>query len=1330
MEKSQGITIGTVLAAAIFTHPLGGTHPTINAAALSAVKAATSIPGARVEGEGPWVASCQYWAPDRLASKDEPYKPDTVWAQAKGGYLEFDRRPENECGPELEKRWGFPAKIAAVGQGGAPSPQKPTSTKRKATLAAAKRAAKRVAAKPVSNDATPQIVAIIATVPDPVHTNLALQFDRTIDSLIEAAGDNAYVSSYYWLPWNEQQKKSVMEEVSEPNSSTEQEKQPGLIIFKPLSVNPRPGSSVNGEGFESAVYLFLVGETPTSGVNAYQMERALEMEDEFARYSADCKIRFSRSLKIPPKQSSSCVPGSAPSQDQLAIVGPSYTGAAASVRRAIDEEMCRHTEIKSAAVSGVTSTMLALKQLDYVAGGASIDGLSGTSRCGQRPINYRSFSPSADYDGEELSHRLGALYISRWSVVSLIEDDTSLGENTQRHTDLEHHGYSIRFPRGISLLRNAQTAQQASTSSESGSSSPSPYLHLSLKGSNVSDSVPHFSSELSPFSQEAQLMAIEHQLNRYRTKYIVISATDVLDDLFLAQFLHRVVPDARLVFDGGDLLFEREIDDVPFVGALTIGPYNLVGLSAPVRGLGNRAFPDWSSEAYYNAASSTFWSEEPKREDPKLDETKFPLAGYQNVLESSSELIRPPLWLTVIGTDGYYPIGIESPVPSVSNAILPAFRSPCRIGDPCHTPVPLPFRPPLAWDYLCGFIFLFCLLHSVLISTASYWSPMTRDLDVVRNDQPHRRALYINIGAVMLFSMAFVAAIPYAFAQGFIISDSFSWAVFVVTLVGGLIVLVATGLRTLPYCWPPNNVEYSAHIKFLNLIALATLICLVVLWMICLSFDTSDAPTHAGQFFAYRCLNPTSRVSPVVPVVMLLFGWYMWSIYQTLRLRFSECSRPVVPGVLPSNPQRSFVADWQLKQCAQSSHPCLYSNIECLLITVEVIQRFFTEPNAKRAARWSLAAVYFAAFATLTLLWAPLHSVDEILEGWLPSNFQFLITALFFPLLMIAVCGWIRMIMIWGSMKRDLLQRIENQPLRFAFCRIQNPGWISMLRQSGLREHWHDLSRSIESAQHLLNDRVVFESCNYPMVVAMTAMRNTISLEAQALRQIVDGKPVSPNAPPLYNACPSSGVQENPGQREGLLRMAALERNLAQFGELLLDYILIPYWNQEREGLVESAIPVEGEKRKKDTSASLDLYKDESDFIQAAEEFVAIRYISLIRAVLVNLRYLMFFIGLTFILTITAWNVYPFQPRQVVDWLFTALLLVLGGGVVWVLAQMHRDTLLSRITSTTPNELGFEFYVRLASVLALPVLTWLAYEFPDVGGAVFKVFQSGSEVIK
>jgi hypothetical protein len=108
----------------------------------------------------------------------------------------------------------------------------------------------------------------------------------------------------------------------------------------------------------------------------------------------------------------------------------------------------------------------------------------------------------------------------------------------------------------------------------------------------------------------------------------------------------------------------------------------------------------------------------------------------------------------------------------------------------------------------------------------------------------------------------------------------------------------------------------------------------------------------------------------------------------------------------------------------------------------------------------------------------------------------------------------------------------------------------------------------------------------------------------------------------------------------------------------------------------------------------------------------------------------MLFVSAAFVLAIIAWNSYPFQPQRLIDWSFTLLLLLTGIGFIWVFAQMHRNPILSRITDTRPNELGYDFYIRIISFGAIPVLTWLAYQFPEIGGSLFKFIKPGLQVMK
>jgi hypothetical protein len=75
-------------------------------------------------------------------------------------------------------------------------------------------------------------------------------------------------------------------------------------------------------------------------------------------------------------------------------------------------------------------------------------------------------------------------------------------------------------------------------------------------------------------------------------------------------------------------------------------------------------------------------------------------------------------------------------------------------------------------------------------------------------------------------------------------------------------------------------------------------------------------------------------------------------------------------------------------------------------------------------------------------------------------------------------------------------------------------------------------------------------------------------------------------------------------------------------------------------------------------------------------------------------------------------------------------LAIISAGFIMLFAQMHRNAILSRITDTTPNELGWEFYLRIITFGGIPVLTWLAYQFPQIGGSLYRILQPGLQVAK
>jgi hypothetical protein len=1333
MEKSHGATLGTVILAALLLRP-GTTDNPEPKSTFNRASAPASLRGAAVSGDGPWVASCEFWAPERLAPQ-ETASPSTVafGSKTSSGSLSVRATVSKEkadCVGESGK-WGIPVARHFVG----------------------------LAAKPA-------ITAIIATVPDPIRTNLAVQFDWTIDAMLDAAADNGYMSTYYWLPWDESAGAGEENKPTTGSGLGEQERKPGLIILKPIHKDNRLGD------LRSAVYLFLVAETPTSGINGYEMERAFKYENELASITD-----LHRSLKE--------------GGHELDIIGPIYSASAAPLRRFLDyrletkTDLPKHTFIE---LKGATTSNIAADQLNGMTPAVALNGaLPPVAPCSSSPqlvqsvdpqstqsvdtVHYQSFDENSNFIQAcivELIHESNVRYTR---IALLIEDGTTLGESSSKaeeptpNVDSGTNSNSktneskpestdpivIRFPREISMLRNAETDEPPRL----GVAPPSPYLHLSLKDTNAYDGVPHFSRPDTPLIQESEVMGIVRQLERYRAQYVLIQATNPLDQLYLARTLHRTLPNARLAFDGPNSLFVREIDDQPLIGSIAYGSYHLIGLGNPLTpGYGGRAFAGLEAIAYYNAASDTFWSGRSHT---------LRLVGYVNNLRPSDDPVSPPLWMSVIGSDGYYPLGIVNPKATGRESILPQIRK-----DSLElTPQPrLPVYPSLAWSFLCFFIDLLCTLHIAALYWAEYWSPATRDLSLKENDQPYRRSLYIRVGAVMLWSAAAVTAMPILSAWSIIDLRPAGLLVGVSTFLAGFAVMGMTYCKTHPYLkeGPPSSPGPASakrgqvDARYYRIFSSTTWIACFVIpgaWaLLCINGSIFRPGSGAGTFFAYRCLHPQSGVSPLVPIVLLLAAWYSWSISQALRLRFSDCNRPMLPGRF--NPKTSnpgalttyslYVSDEDMQEDDKVWTGCLYRNITSLLITREVILRFFRQKDhpANSAtstpsivADWALMLGYLLSFGLFVFL-PMMHSLDRLflVRHWL-SPFEYLLRALFFPLLVVAVTGCLRLVFVWSALRRGLLDSMENSPLRFAFDRLKGSGWKSMFRQSGLREQWRDMARSTESARQLVAnaDLKAYSNNLTGTIQPLQPVYDSMEHNIRALMAYLGSKSIDRTAPGMAwrdgDICGTDSSVARSDDRIGLRLMHAIETNYAEFAQVLLEYTLIPRWKLDCRGFVQSEVTSESHMvHSKGVGGEKNHDIETSDegipyCVQLAEEFVAIRYVAIIRTVMVNLRYLMTFVSIAFVLAIVAWNSYPFEPRDLVNWLFTILLVVLGLCIVVVFAQMYRDPVLSRITDKRPNELGWDFYFRVLSFGAVPLLTWLAYNYPQIGATLYQVFQPG-----
>jgi hypothetical protein len=134
--------------------------------------------------------------------------------------------------------------------------------------------------------------------------------------------------------------------------------------------------------------------------------------------------------------------------------------------------------------------------------------------------------------------------------------------------------------------------------------------------------------------------------------------------------------------------------------------------------------------------------------------------------------------------------------------------------------------------------------------------------------------------------------------------------------------------------------------------------------------------------------------------------------------------------------------------------------------------------------------------------------------------------------------------------------------------------------------------------------------------------------------------------------------------------------------------------------------------------------------VACMEAFVAWRYEGFIRNVLFHMKHLLFFLAISFSLVLVSLNLYAFEPHQSLIWSLTVIFIVLGLLTIVGLMQIHRDPILSRMSGTQPNDLGLEFYVRILSLGAAPLITLLATHFPSIGRALVSLLQPGLEALK
>jgi hypothetical protein len=802
-------------------------------------------------------------------------------------------------------------------------------------------------------------------------------------------------------------------------------------------------------------------------------------------------------------------------------------------------------------------------------------------------------------------------------------------------------------------------------------------------------------------------------------------------------------------------------------------------------------FSDQFEEGQYNAALVTI--REIAANGMEVEPYEYHAPFETNPQPFDPKLTRFPLWLTAVGTGGYWPIQVspsDQDKDKNSNSGLGPKLSPSD------------FSP--AWKAAVILLCVFAFLHIIILLTASPIRQF-RDMALVTT-APAQRLFFIHMSSAMVALALGMLATP-AWRFGLQKSSPLQTFMLLVPIPIAVIGIFLTCLLLhlnylLRWRWEhvkgKNAEKRSAYIVS-HLAALSIWALAIVLGCFWWPLFRND-PTHYGFFFAYRTVHLATGVSPFTPLLPLFIAIYAWTVFEVWRLRFNNQVRPRlnVPPPFPGSATEGPIA--------------------------AAVNRYFLDRN------------YLIFFSLIYIVWLVFFDPIHPFQLFERRPFGWIYEVLFCLVMALMLSAGFRFGQIWSKLK-DLLNELERSRIRLAFSRLKGFSWSPIWRPGGRGVEWVNMARSFEAIRYIATCSKKSDSKLKDMKALQAAVediQSKLNEMEHRLGELAFGESLQPELKNIGSAIESIRARLNTGRATDSLQQKtvqaqaaladisqdlkehatkasidfALQRIHSQLraidgalalldapaatqekvgdvievtGQLRRQKILSPVLNTIREyrrlaktsengdsqaddfynlersfGEIQTVLAtilnavldilqdhwttqcpdlVEGEELEKEDKQVIVYCRPEEitpdeQHIRRLEEYVALRYVAFIRGALGHMRHLLIFLGLSFSLVLISLNIYSFEPHQSLIWSFTAIFAAIGFTVVVVLMQAHKDHILSRITGTTPNELGFAFYVRIISFGAAPLLTLLATHFPSIGRYLLSFLQPGLEALK
>ncbi len=1186
-----------------------------------------------------------------------------------------------------------------------------------------------------------EIQFIVAILPDPVHTRLGLFFDRSVEALQQAAQKQHYSFDRAVLPWDRNPHPGLSDPKARQEAAAEQgarEAFPGLLIFRDgyetsgqldPSEERSPPSAV-GDCFlhHKPLFVFVVGETPTGGVRKKQFRNTLRILRE---------IRGPQTL----------TPGVVP--QPLRILGPSFSGSLDSLASLLHQDADQHSgKDPLAPVFVYSGTVTSRSAIDRFKQG-----------------HFVSFLENDDYSIAQFIRFAGTQGFLSNEIAVLSEDETEYGSPYDAPKSADQDVVHLHFPREISYFRSAYQKEIAPQQPHSSALPLAPgrsTLPLDLNESgNDDDSVTPYDVVQTSLSQESAMLGVISELQKHHTKFTVLLASDPSDQLFLAQYLRTYYPQGRVVITVPDLLLCREQDTL-LHGVLGLNTYPLLpGLddslgqypdesTTPVSGSHeDRLFVSSLSVGEFNAMVGLLAIAPPKPGaagaapgtaaeksallQPFLDSERIPGAPYAEYAppavryaaraDATTEVPHKPLlWLTILGRDGYWPLVAltrenlvsadgREPIASlpVSSSGSQAISSTLReTTATLLSPKQGSFDTPPSWNLALCLCLTVLALHAILSWKGSALADSQSRAQFARDSTDFRGAVILTLGAFVLSS----ALVLILLARYVRVAWDGSW-VFTVFLWLLYSAFVAVTFRDLSSWRGQPGVGKG----FLISVGVMTTL---QLWL------ALAPPDWARIYWSTRVIHLDSGLSPVLPVLLLLAGgyWWMWMSLRAIALvdlrrprlpeqkdlgdsQADDVIRPKLPDAKDLNAVSHRISDEEGEQLREVAHP-FYVKWQVLIPVI----------------------VLFLIALTVLDLKHPLQTIEGRAFDWGYTALLCVLVGTFLGSLLKLVFSWMKC--------RQILAGLDRLPLREAFDRMKDLSWHSFWNPGGstLRETYKIMSRSIQNLERLrplldAKSTTVSGAGRTYVCTQIDAVFEKRDNALEKFHELFEKKPrvasdprnKAKGAAALLRKCIAwvkrfFAAEENRASKEQALMktVEGLQRQVAKAAAAVIRYALVPFWTEE-------PLPV--------VSVDPRIKKDDLPAVRAlAEEFAALVYVNFLVTVLLRLRtFVICAIGL-YVCIVVSISVYPFEPHPALQAMAVILLIVMGVAVGYVYAEMHREAILSKLTSTNAGELGWDFWLKFASAGAIPLFSLLAVQFPGLSKLLFNWLQPALNAVK